>query len=72
VLVGKIEVDAATLFGDTNKHCSFRRIEEGAGFELVTTTMQFMSRTVRISTAWGSPNVVSVPTPALKGVSYVD
>jgi hypothetical protein len=33
---------------------------------LFTTTMQFMARTVRISTAWGSPNVVSVPIPALK------
>jgi hypothetical protein len=32
---------------------------------LFTTTMQFMSRTVRISTAWGSPNVVSVPIPAI-------
>jgi hypothetical protein len=33
---------------------------------LFTTTRQFMSRTIRISTAWGSPNVVSVPVPVLK------
>jgi len=33
---------------------------------LFTTTMQFMSRTIRISTAWGSPNVVAVPAPVLK------
>jgi hypothetical protein len=39
---------------------------------LFTTTMQFMSHTIRISTAWGTPNVVSVPIPALKGVSFVD
>jgi trypsin-like peptidase len=30
---------------------------------LFTTTMQFMSRAIRTSTAWGSPNVVSVPVP---------
>jgi Trypsin-like peptidase domain len=39
---------------------------------LVTTTMQFMSRTVRISTAWGSPNVVSVPVPALRESFFVE
>jgi hypothetical protein len=39
---------------------------------LFTTTMQFMSRTVRISTAWGSPNVVSVPIPALKNSPAVE
>jgi hypothetical protein len=33
---------------------------------LFTTTMQFMSRAIRISTAWGSANVVSVPVPVLK------
>jgi hypothetical protein len=33
---------------------------------LFTTTMQFMARTIRISTAWGHPNVVSVPVPVLK------
>jgi len=36
---------------------------------LLTTTMQFMSRTIRISTAWGNPNVVSVPSPVLKAFS---
>jgi hypothetical protein len=30
---------------------------------LFTTTMQLMSRTIRTSTAWGFPNVVSVPVP---------
>jgi Trypsin-like peptidase domain len=33
---------------------------------LFTTTRKFLSRTIRISTAWGSPNVVSVPVPVLK------
>jgi hypothetical protein len=36
---------------------------------LFTTTMQFMSRTVRISTAWGSPNVASVPVQVMKDFS---
>jgi len=31
-----------------------------------TQTMQFQSRPIRISTAWGQPNVVSVPIHALK------
>jgi hypothetical protein len=39
---------------------------------LFTTTMQFMSRTIRISTAWGTPNVVSVPVPVLKDVAFVE
>ena len=39
---------------------------------LFTTSMQFMSRTVRISTAWGSPNVVSVPISALKNFTTVE
>jgi Trypsin-like peptidase domain len=39
---------------------------------LFTTTMQFMSRTIRISTAWGYPNVVSVPVPVLKDFSQVE
>ena len=39
---------------------------------LFTTTMQFMSRTIRISTAWGSPNVVSIPIPALKNSPAVE
>jgi hypothetical protein len=39
---------------------------------LFTTTLQFMSRAIRISTAWGSPNVVSVPIPALKDFSFVE
>jgi S1-C subfamily serine protease len=33
---------------------------------LFTTTMRFMSSAIRISTAWGSPNVTSVPIPVLK------
>jgi len=39
---------------------------------LFTTTMQFMSRAIRISTAWGSANVVSVPVPVLKDSSRVE
>jgi hypothetical protein len=33
---------------------------------LFTQTLQFFSRPVRISTAWGSPNVVSVPIEVLQ------
>lgn len=36
---------------------------------LFITTMQFMSRTVRVSTAWGSPNVASVPVQVMKDFS---
>src|SRR5262249_15596327 len=32
---------------------------------LFTTTMQFMASTIRISTAWGDPNVASVPIQVL-------
>jgi hypothetical protein len=39
---------------------------------LFTTTIRFMSTTRRISTAWGSPNVVSVPVTVLKESSRVD
>src|SRR5262249_50656754 len=39
---------------------------------LFTTSMQFMSRTIRISTAWGSPNVVSVPALVLKDFLRVE
>ena len=33
---------------------------------IFTQTMQFPSRAIRISTAWGSPNIVSVPIQVLK------
>jgi len=33
---------------------------------LFTTSMQFLSHSIRISTAWGNPNVVSVPVPVLQ------
>jgi len=33
---------------------------------IFTRTMQFPSRAIRISTAWGSPNIVSVPIQVLK------
>jgi hypothetical protein len=36
---------------------------------LFTTSMWFMSREIRISTAWGRPNVVSVPVQVLKEFS---
>ena len=39
---------------------------------LFTTTLQFMSRAIRISTAWGSANVVSVPIPVLKDFPRVE
>jgi hypothetical protein len=39
---------------------------------LFTTTMQLFSRTIRISTAWGSPNVVSVPIPVLNDFVRVE
>ena len=39
---------------------------------LFTTTLQFMSRAIRISTAWGTPNVVSVSIPALKNFPAVE
>jgi hypothetical protein len=39
---------------------------------LFTTTIQFMSVTTRVSTAWGSPNVVSVPVPVLRDVSRAE
>jgi hypothetical protein len=36
---------------------------------LFTTSMRFMSREIRISTAWGSPNIVSVPAQVLEDFS---
>jgi hypothetical protein len=33
---------------------------------IFTQTLQFPSRTIRISTAWGSPNVMSVPIEVLR------
>jgi hypothetical protein len=39
---------------------------------IFTKTMQFLSREIRISTAWGSPNVVSVPIPVLKDFSRAE
>jgi hypothetical protein len=39
---------------------------------LFTTTMQFISRAVRISTAWGNPNVLSVPIQAAKDFSRAE
>ena len=36
---------------------------------IFTQTLQFPSRAIRISTAWGSPNVVSVPIQVLKEFS---
>ena len=36
---------------------------------LFTSSIGFMSRTVRFTTAWGSPNVVSVPVQALSDFS---
>jgi|SRR5215469_4246032 len=35
-------------------------------------TLQFMSRAIRISTAWGSPNVASVPAQVLKDFSGLE
>jgi hypothetical protein len=37
---------------------------------LLTTSIQFGSHAVRISTAWGTPNVVSVPASVLKDFAH--
>jgi hypothetical protein len=37
---------------------------------LFTKTMQFMSQSIRVSTAWGSPNVASVPIQVLGSPSH--
>src|SRR5262249_49501235 len=37
---------------------------------LFTTTIPFLSGAIRVSTAWGSPNVVSVPVPVLKDLAH--
>lgn len=39
---------------------------------LFTTTMQFFSRVIRISTAWGSANIVSVPISVLEEFARVE
>jgi len=39
---------------------------------LMTTTVQFLSREIRISNAWGSPNVVSVPVAELENSPRVE
>jgi Trypsin-like peptidase domain len=39
---------------------------------LFTTTIQFLSKAILTSTAWGRANVVSVPTPILKDLSSVE
>jgi hypothetical protein len=39
---------------------------------LLTKTMQFMSSVIRVSTAWGDPNVVSVPIQVLKDISRIE
>jgi hypothetical protein len=39
---------------------------------LFTTTIRFLSVSTRVSTAWGSPNVVSVPVPVLQDVSRAE
>jgi hypothetical protein len=39
---------------------------------LFTTTLQFISSSIRISTAWGTPNVVSVPIPTLSDFSTIE
>jgi len=39
---------------------------------LFTTTLRFMSRVIRTSTAWGSANVVSVPIQVLKDSSRIE
>jgi hypothetical protein len=39
---------------------------------LITSTLSFPSGTVRVSTAWGSANVVSVPVPFLQDVSRAE
>jgi hypothetical protein len=38
---------------------------------LFTSTLQFMSRSVKTSTPWGSPNVASVPIQVLDGSAQI-
>lgn len=38
---------------------------------LFTTTIPFLSGAIRVSTSWGSPNVVSVPVPVLKDLAGI-
>jgi len=40
--------------------------------KLFVSTIHFMSQTIRIPTAWGSPNVVSLPVGALRDFSRVE
>jgi hypothetical protein len=37
---------------------------------LFTRTLQFHSRSIRVSTAWGSPNIVSVPVQVLREFAH--
>jgi hypothetical protein len=37
----------------------------------LTQTMQFPSRAIRVSTAWGQPNVVSIPIAVLREAALV-
>jgi hypothetical protein len=39
---------------------------------LFTTSMRFVSHTIRIPTPWGQPNVASVPAPVLKDFARAD
>jgi hypothetical protein len=39
---------------------------------LITSSLSFPSGTVRISTAWGSANVVSVPVPVPQDLSRAE
>ena len=39
---------------------------------LFTSTMRFMASAIRVSTAWGYPNIVSMPAQVLKDFSHVD
>jgi hypothetical protein len=40
--------------------------------KLLVSTIQFMSRVTRVPTAWGSPNVISVPIHALKDFARLE
>jgi S1-C subfamily serine protease len=39
---------------------------------IITQTIRLPSGVIRTSTAWQTPNVVSIPTQALKGFSWSD
>jgi hypothetical protein len=44
----------------------------GCRGELFETTIQFVSKPIRVSTAWGAPNIAAVPIDVLKDFRGAD